>query len=215
MELKEKYPCHAREPLTYIMQFYQVSLLKDPNHPGPNKLLEVVRGTLIPDLEKRGLVAYGVFQGLFGLSSNELYLVVSSEFAVTAISQQNLNGEFQIVESINLIPTIRPTDHTRRTREGVYVFRWFDVMNKDIEEIAELSAKAWITFEEGFDTEVQCLFAEQNRESKQGKMLLITWYQNLSVWQESRQPPEEARENFMRRHQLTLQAKPIATRLVS
>lgn len=154
---------------------------------------------------------YGVFQGLFGLASNELYLVVSS---VTVISQQDLDSEFQIIESIDLIPTIRPTDHTRRTREGIYVFRWFDVMNKDVEEIAELSAKAWITFEEGFDTEVQCLFAEQNQESKQGKMLLITWYQNLSVWQESRQPPEDARENFMRRHRLTLQAKPIATRLV-
>ncbi|MCZ6503370.1 MAG: hypothetical protein O6945_12740 [Gammaproteobacteria bacterium] len=193
------------------MQFYQVNLLKDPNHPGPNQLLEYLRGTLIPDLEKRGLVVYGVFQGLFGLASNELYLVVSS---VTVISQQDLDSEFQIIESIDLIPTIRPTDHTRRTREGIYVFRWFDVMNKDVEEIAELSAKAWITFEEGFDTEVQCLFAEQNQESKQGKMLLITWYKNLSVWQESRQPPEDARENFMRRHRLTLQAKPIATRLV-
>ena len=193
------------------MQFYQVNLLKDPNHPGPNQLLEYLRGTLIRDLEKRGLVVYGVFQGLFGLASNELYLVVSS---VTVISQQDLDSEFQIIESIDLIPTIRPTDHTRRTREGIYVFRWFDVMNKDVEEIAELSAKAWITFEEGFDTEVQCLFAEQNQESKQGKMLLITWYKNLSVWQESRQPPEDARENFMRRHRLTLQAKPIATRLM-
>jgi len=151
------------------MQFYQVNLLKDPNHPGPNQLLEYLRGTLIPDLEKRGLVVYGVFQGLFGLASNELYLVVSS---VTVISQQDLDSEFQIIESIDLIPTIRPTDHTRRTREGIYVFRWFDVMNKDVEEIAELSAKAWITFEEGFDTEVQCLFAEQNQESKQGKILL-------------------------------------------
>ena len=196
------------------MQFYQVNLLKDPNHPGPNQLLEYARGTLIPELEKRGLVAYGVFQGLFGLASNELYLVVSSEVAVTAISQQDLNSGFQITESFAFIPTIRPTDHTRRTREGIYVFRWFDVMNKDVEEIAELSAKAWLTFEEGFDTEVQCLFAEQSQASKQGKMLLITWYQNLSVWQESRQPPEDARENFMRRHRLTLQAKPIATRLV-
>ncbi|MCH7741956.1 MAG: hypothetical protein IIB71_04760 [Proteobacteria bacterium] len=193
------------------MQIYQVSLLKDPNNPGLNKLLEYVRGTLIPDLEKDDMLEYGVFQGLFGLASNELYLVMSSQ---RSVSQRNIDGEFQVKECIDLVPTIRPTDHTRRTREGIYVFRWFDVMNKDVEEIAELSAKAWLTFEEGFDTEVQCLFAEQNRESAQGKMLLITWYQDLSVWQESRQPPTEARENFMRRHQLTLQAKPIATRLL-
>ena len=193
------------------MQIYQVSLLKDPNHPGLNKLFEYVRGTLIPDLEKDDMLEYGVFQGLFGLASNELYLVMSSQ---RSVSQRNIDGEFQVKECIDLVPTIRPTDHTRRTREGIYVFRWFDVMNKDVEEIAELSAKAWLTFEEGFDTEVQCLFAEQNRESAQGKMLLITWYQDLSVWQESRQFPAEAREIFMRRHQLTLQAKPIATRLL-
>jgi len=196
------------------MQFYQVSLLKDPKNPGMNKLLEYVRDTLIPDLEQTGMVEYGVFQGLFGLASNELYLVMSSESAVAGIRQQNLTGGFQVMQSIDLIPTKRPTDHTRRTREGIYVFRWFDVMNEDVGEIAELSAKAWLTFEEGFDTEVQCLFAEQDQESEQGKMLLITWYQDLSVWQESRQPPTEARENFMRRHQLTLQAKPIATRLL-
>ena len=193
------------------MQIYQVSLLKDPNHPGLNKLLEYVRGTLIPDLEKDDMLEYGVFQGLFGLASNELYLVMSSQ---RSVSQLNIGGEFQVKERIDLVPTIRPTDHTRRTREGIYVFRWFDVMNKDVGEIAELSAKAWLTFEERFDTEVQCLFAEQNRESAQGKMLLITWYRDLSVWQQSRQPPTEARENFMRRHQLTLQAKPIATRLL-
>lgn len=196
------------------MQFYQVSLLKDPNRPGLNKLVEYLRRTLIPDRLNGGMIEYGVFQGLFGLASNELYLVMSSEFTVTTVSQQNLVGGFQVIESINLVPTTRPTDHTRRTREGIYVFRWFDVLNQDVEEIAELSAKAWVTFEQGFDTEVQCLFAEQNQDSEQGKMLLITWYQSLSVWQESRQPPLEARENFRRRHQLTLQAKPIATRLV-
>jgi len=193
------------------MQIYQVSLLKDPNNPGLNKLLEYVRGTLIPDLEKDDMLEYGVFQGLFGLASNELYLVMSSQ---RSVSQRNIDAKFQVKECIDLVPTIRPTDHTRRTREGIYVFRWFDVMNKDVGEIAELSAKAWLTFEEGFDTEVQCLFAEQNQESAQGKMLLITWYQDLSVWQESRQPPTVAREYFMRRHQLTLQAKPIATRLL-
>ena len=195
------------------MQFYQVSLLKDPAHPGVNKLLEYVRGTLIPDFQSSGVTLYGVFQGLFGLASNELYLVVSSEFAINN-AQLDPGCGFQLMESHGLVPTKRPIDHRQRTREGIYVFRWFDVMNRDVEEIAELSAKAWVTFEAGFDTEIQCLFAEQERGLEQGKMLLLTWYQNLSVWQESRNPSDEARENFMRRHQLTLQAKPVATRLL-
>jgi len=45
-------------------------------------------------------------------------------------------------------------------------------------------------------------------------MLLVTWYQDLSVWEASRQPAPEARENFQRRHQLTLSALPIATTLL-
>jgi hypothetical protein len=196
------------------MHYYQVNLLKDPDHPAPNSLVNYLRETLTPALAEQGLTVFGVFQGLFGLDSNELYLVVNSETEIGDISDQ-LNGtSFQLVNSTNLIPTERPTEHSARKQEGIYVFRWFDVLNNNVEEIARLSARAWVTFEGGFDTEVQGLFAEQDRQSTQGKMLLITWYKDLNVWQQSRQPPEEARENFLRRQALTLQAHPVATRLV-
>jgi hypothetical protein len=196
------------------MHYYQVNRLKDPDHPAPNSLVNYLRETLTPALAEQGLTVFGVFQGLFGLDSNELYLVVNSETEIGDISDQ-LNGtSFQLVNSTNLIPTERPTEHSARKQEGIYVFRWFDVLNNNVEEIARLSARAWVTFEGGFDTEVQGLFAEQDRQSTQGKMLLITWYKDLNVWQQSRQPPEEARENFLRRQALTLQAHPVATRLV-
>ena len=196
------------------MHYYQVNRLKDPDHPAPNSLVDYLRETLTPALAEQGLTVFGVFQGLFGLDSNELYLVVNSETEIGDISDQ-LNGtSFQLVNSTNLIPTERPTEHSARKQEGIYVFRWFDVLNNNVEEIARLSARAWVTFEGGFDTEVQGLFAEQDRKSTQGKMLLVTWYKDLNVWQQSRQPPDEARENFMRRQALTLQAHPIATRLV-
>ena len=45
-------------------------------------------------------------------------------------------------------------------------------------------------------------------------MLLVTWYANLTVWEQSRHPPPEAKENFLRRHKLTLSALPVATRLI-
>jgi hypothetical protein len=196
------------------MQFYQVNLLKDPNHPGPARLLDHVNRTVIPDIEKQGITVFGVFQGLFGLASNELYLVTSSQAGDCTPDLRIHHDGFEVVESISLIPTRRPTDHSRRTREGIYVFRWFDVMNRHIEEIADLSAKAWVTFEEGFDTQVQCLFAQMDQNPERGRMLLITWYKDLWVWQESRQPSTEARENFQRRQQLILQARPVATRLV-
>lgn len=196
------------------MHCYQVNLLKDPDHPGPNFLVDYVRETLAPILAEEGLTLFGLFQGLFGLDSNELYLVVNSKTEISGIREKLSDSSFQLLNSTSLVPTERPTEHSARNREGIYVFRWFDVLNKNVEEIATLSARAWVTFEGGFDTEVQGLFAEPDRDSTKGKMLLITWYKDLTVWQQSRQPPEEARENFMRRQALTLQAHPIATRLV-
>ncbi len=196
------------------MHYYQVNLLKDPDHPGPINLINYVHGTLTPALATQGVKLFGVFQGLFGLDSNALYLVISSTTEINSIAHQVDGTGFQLLNSVNLVPTERPREHSTRKRPGIYVFRWFDVLNKDVEEITALSARAWVTFEGGFDTEVQGLFAESDRESTNGKMLLITWYKDLAVWQASRQPPEEARENFKRRQALTLQAHPVATRLV-
>jgi len=195
------------------VQYYQVNLLKDAGSPGSAGLIEYVKNELVPGLED-GIVSFGVFQGLFGLASNEVYLVLSSENPDFTISDKLIGETCQLIDCTSFIPTVRPTDHSPRTRKGIYVFRWFEVMNKNVAEIAELSKKAWVTFEGGFDTQVQALFAEpDSSNTNHGKMLLITWYRDLSIWQASRQPPVEARENFLRRHQLTLEARPIATRL--
>ena len=119
-------------------------------------------------------------------------------------------------------PTVRPLEHVARTVPGIYVFRWFDVNQSDVEEIAALSKEAWNTFEAGFDTQVQGLFAEAGmqqglNEEQLGEretMLLVTWYRDLAVWQDSREPHPKARELFLKRHNLMKEAKPIATRLM-
>ena len=192
---------------------YQVNLLKDPGSSGPLDLLAFLNETLVPELANDGITTYGIFHGLFGIASNELYLVLNSESTLPDIS--NRLGSYRRVEKTDLLPTVRPTEHTPREKEGIYVFRWFRVNNSDVDEIAALSKKAWETFEAGFDTEVQCLFAEPDRTSNQGTMLLVTYYTDLNVWQDSRRPAPEAQENFKRRHALTLEATPVATRLVS
>ena len=199
------------------MHYYQVIRLRDTSHSTAIALIDYVRGTLQQSLKDEGLEIFGTFQGLFGLSSNEVYLVLSSPKTIGDISSLIKKENIQQLESINLVPTVRPTDHRPRDREGIYVFRWFDVLNKDVETIAELSAKAWTSFETDFDTEVQALFAEvdfADNASAQAKMLLITWYKDLSVWQTSRQPSAEARDNFIKRQALTLKAHPVATRLI-
>jgi len=191
------------------MNTYQLTHLKDRNSSNPLALLARLK-SFKNTLEDNGLEQYGIFAGLFGIASNEAYLVCHGETDSASLLAEH---EFTVLQSKQFIPTVRPLGFAPRDKAGVYVFRWFKVNMKDVDEIASLSATAWKTFEGDFATEVQGLFVQAEPAPNQGEMLLLTWYRNLTVWQESRAPSPEARENFVRRQQLVLEATPIATRL--
>lgn len=158
---------------------------------------------------------WGAFFGLFGLGSNELIVVTTGNVA-------NMDTRLSAIESVKRVetlylePTVRPNDYEPRTREGLYVFRFFDVRNSDVDEIAQLSRTAWETFEvsDAYQAIPQALFCQQDRASEIGKMLLCTWYDGLNSWQVSRTPAPEASENFRARAKLTLNTTPYATRLI-
>ena len=158
---------------------------------------------------------WGAFFGLFGLGSNELILVTTDNVA-NMDDRLGAIDSVQRSETLYLEPTVRPNDYEPRTREGLYVFRFFDVRNSDVDEIAQLSKTAWETFEvsDEYQAVPQALFCEQERSSEFGKMLLCTWYDGLNSWQVSRTPAPEATENFRARAKLTLNATPYATRLI-
>ena len=161
---------------------------------------------------------WGTFHGLFGVASNELIAVTVGEDAAVAASVETVAGLDAVRDatSLRLVPTVRPTDSEPLTREGLYVFRFFEVAHRDVEEIAALSAEAWKTFEtvDAYRAEPQGLFCQRDRSAERGKMLLLTWYDGLNSWQTSRRPPERARENFQKRHALTAGTIAYATRLV-
>jgi hypothetical protein len=191
------------------MMIYQVHTLRDNSRPGSVGLIEYCQASYQKQTQDGdGVQLFGIFATLFGLASNEVYLVTFSDEP----HSPNLASHIELVQSCSLIPTARPVEHNARTSPGVYVFRWFTVNPGDVDEIVALSTEAWKTFEKGFDTQVQGLFRGQDDDSL---MLLLTWYKDLSVWEASRHPPPQARENFMKRHQLTLNARPIATRLIA
>ena len=194
------------------MVHYRVYQLSDPNSSLTINLVRAIRETVTPTLQAGNVQVFGLFGGRFGLATNEVYLVTSSEKVQGDFTA--LPGDFEIVQQTDLIPTVRPIEHEPREKPGIYVFRWFRVFNRDVDEIAEISSKAWNSFEESFDCQVQCLFAEPDRTSRIGTMLLVTWYRDLSVWEVSRKAPDEARALFMRRQEMTLKAKPIATQLI-
>ncbi len=158
---------------------------------------------------------WGAFFGLFGVASNELILVTYGEVegvddAIAAIA------EVAGVETLLLEPTVRPTEAAPRSREGLYVFRFFDVERKDVDEIAALSLQAWKDFEnvDRYAAEPQALFRQHDLSAPSGRMLLCTWYDGLNSWQASRTPPGKASENFRRRHMLTRGTIAYATRLL-
>lgn len=186
---------------------YQVYQIKDPSRPGPAGLVTAIED-MREQIERNGAGVFGVFGSLLGLASNQVYLVTFGESELDI----QLPSPFERVSTTTLKPTIRPVSHQPVTEPGVYVFRWFRVSSKDVHDIVQLSGEAWPTFEEDFDTRVQGLFVQDTPEPD--TMLLITWYRNMAEWEASRQPRPEARENFLKRHQLTHSALPIATALM-
>ena len=161
---------------------------------------------------------WGFFHGLFGVGSNELIVVTYGNVASVDAAIAGLD-EVAEVQTLLLEPTVRPTVDEPRSRAGLYVFRFFDVAHKDVDEIAGLSAQAWKDFETGGDYAAipQGLFRESRAEESaapHGKMLLCTWYDGLNSWQASRTPPGEAGALFRRRHTLTQGTIAYATRLL-
>ena len=184
---------------------YQLFHLKDNRGSTNMQLLREIRNLARAD-------SWGVFPGIFGLGTNELYwLLLSTETSCPL----KLEG-VELVGQSTLSPTVRPLVHEPRTKPGIYVFRWFEVVEQHVEEVVRLSGEAWETFEGGFDTEVQGLFTVSpgmKVSQVSCRMLLVTWYKDLNVWQASRAPDPEAQQRFIARQALLDSAVPIATRL--
>jgi hypothetical protein len=184
---------------------YQLIHLLDRHRSTAAGLLEAVQN--VSDVR-----TWGVFPGLFGLGTNEVYWVVMTEQDYVP----QLGSDIEVVQQTLLTPTIRPLTHEPRSKAGVYVYRWFEVDARHIDEVVRLSGEAWAVFEGGFDTEIQGLFVaapEMSVGQVKCGMLLVTWYRDLSVWQDSRTPDAAASKRFAARQALLDSAVPIATRL--
>ena len=161
---------------------------------------------------------WGAFHGLFGVASNEMIVVTYGDTGAVQDAIARL-PEVTAVDTLLLEPTVRPTEAEPRTREGLYVFRFFDVAHRDVDEIAALSFEAWKDFEhvpeDQYAAVPQALFRQHDISGERGRMLLCTWYDGLNSWQASRTPPGEATANFRKRHMLTQGTIAYATRLLT
>lgn len=168
----------------------------------------------------------GRFMGLFGISNQELFVLLSqpvSERVTDQVTEQMteqlralLPAGVEIVDSLWLDATVRPTHDAPFTRAGVYVFRFFEVNASDCDEVVSLSSKAWQTFEnsDSYTSEPMGLFRFADPSASQGRMLLVTWYDTMTSWERSRAPHPDATANFRRRASLSRSIVAYATRLV-
>ena len=82
--------------------------------------------------------------------------------------------------------TVRPTDDTPPAYDGVYVFRWFDIAEADWPDFRDLSDAAWPNMEEVFDVNICGFWRGLETPAPAAKVLLLTRYADLSVWEASR-----------------------------
>ncbi len=192
---------------------------------GPGRDSEALKSALKDQLfgawRQDGIAIWGVWTGLFGIASNELVVMVAGAGARTLESFEaplaTSRVSIDVVDGLALAPTVRPEEATPCDRPGLYVFRFFDVLGGDVEEIAALSREAWETFEntDAYAAEPQGLFRQAGLgATERGRMLLVTWYDGLESWQTSRRPNPAATENFRRRRELTGGTLALATRLL-
>jgi len=164
-------------------------------------------------------IRVGSFMGLFGISNQEMFVLLSlpaGEDGRTEL-RVRLPADIELVDTLALRATARPSDDAPLTRAGVYVFRFFDVRAADVAEVVELSRVAWQTFEldAQYAAEPMGLFRFDDPSAERGRMMLLTWYDNLTSWERSRTPHPEATANFQRRAALSRSALAIATRLIA
>lgn len=183
-----------------------------------SSLVAAATGSIGQAITAGGGSSWGLFEGQFGIASNELLAMA----ALPAAAAGEVTAAWSavpgatLVDCLELEATARPRDAAPMARPGLYVFRFFEVDLGNVEEIVRLSREAWLSFEasDAYRAEPMGLFRSASGQP-QTRMLLVTWYDGFDSWQTSRQPAPAARENFLKRRRLTRGTIAYATRLVT
>lgn len=162
------------------------------------------------EIEREGGQLLGFFTPQLGWRTGQAALLVG--WAPDAGARDRLMGELAGLQGVRdarrdrLEATARPAPADRPQAGGVYVHRWFVIDTPSLDEVVSLSTEAWRGFERDFDARIFGLLkaAQTPEDQARGltRLLLLTRYGDHSVWEASREPAEEAKAAFARRHQL-------------
>lgn len=172
-------------------------------------------------LESAGGRLFGLWQPQIGMPSTEGIVVSvwpdAARHDAATPALESIQGVLG-VRTERLIATVRPLDPTPPPEGGVYAHRWFDLAEKDWPEFLSLSEGAWPGFESAFDARIVGFWRSLDVASAAARVLLMTRYGSLAVWERSRRPPEAGRaepwRRFGRRHELTASTVVITAQLI-
>ena len=176
------------------------------------KVAEAVHGECAETINRCGGTLFGLWRGEIGFHNDE-GIVMTVWPAHTDPDEFASAGIPSVMESNieRLVATVRPTSAEPPIDDGIYAHRWFETSEQHWSEFVELSQAAWPDFEGGFPgTRIVGLWRSLDTPPPTVRVLLITRYPTLAVWERSR-PYEaervpgvdEARRKFMRRAELT------------
>ncbi|MDP6689117.1 MAG: hypothetical protein QF384_06450 [Alphaproteobacteria bacterium] len=147
-----------------------------------------VRDAFAHRAEANGGKLFGCWRSLvgLGLARDEGLAITAWPDEATARGAPAPSGPIADADSEIMEATLRPTDDTPPSHEGVYVFRWFEVPAAEWQPFADLSDAAWPNMEEVFDVNICGFFRSLDVAAPNSKTLLLTRYGDLSVWEASR-----------------------------
>lgn len=199
---------------------YRVIRIKPRTWPHVTQQLMTIGAEAV---QRGGGSLYGLWTGQIGLASDEGVVMTAWPTAQAAEQAAGfvVQGIDAIVESRGerLVATARPHTPTPPSRTGIYAHRWFDLEEHDWPEFLELSEQAWPGMEADLDMEILGFWRSVDVIAPHARVLLMTWYANLAMWERSRHartPEEQASwQRFERRHALTTSTRVVTTVLVT
>lgn len=179
---------------------------------GWRKVGAAVHGEVTEAVTRAGGALFGLWRGEIGFHNDE-GVVMSAWPARTEPDATTTEAIPSVLDSSaeRLVATVRPLTPEPPTEDGIYAHRWFETTEDHWAEFVDLSQAAWPDFEGAFPgVRIVGLWRSLDAAPPAVRVLLVTRYPNLAVWERSR-PYEaervpgvdEARRRFMRRAELT------------
>lgn len=191
------------------------------------KVADAVRGPVAEAVASAGGSVFGLWRGEIGWHTDEGALVTAWPRGGDQ-AHELLEATPEVIDSViassvePVVATVRPVEPTPPTEDGIYAHRWFEIASEDWPEFVELSQGAWPEFEAAFGARIIGFWRSLDSEAGRDRVLLVTRYPSLAVWERSRpyapEPVEgvaEARRRFLRRAELTQRTIVRISRLVT